>query len=76
MTDKEITIKWDTTLFLEQLSMMDISDMDTTQLKRFLQTHIDVKWDRENNILKPYLHVSSQGVMDKVWGNIPKQWRV
>ena len=42
MTDKEITIKLDTTDLLKQLNGLDVSNMDSNDLKKYIKEHIEV----------------------------------
>lgn len=42
MTEKDITIKWDTTDLLRQLNMLEVSNMNANDLKMFIKTHLEV----------------------------------
>ena len=76
MTDKEITIKLDTTDLLKQLNKLDVSNMDSNDLKKYIKEHIEVI-PIENDVWKVSLNILPKNKdRDKVWGNIPKQWRV
>ena len=76
MTEKEITIKLDTTDLLKQLNGLDVSNMDSNNLKKYIKEHIEVI-PIENDIWKVSLNILPKNKnRDKVWENIPKQWRV
>ena len=76
MTDKEITIKLDTTDLLKQLNRLDVSNMDSNDLKKYIKEHIEVI-PIENDIWKVSLNILPKNKdKDEVWENIPKQWRV
>lgn len=76
MTEKEITIKLDTTDLLKQLNRLDVSNMDSNDLKKYIKEHIEVI-PIENDIWKVSLNILPKNKdKDKVWENIPKQWRV
>lgn len=76
MTDKEITIKLDTTDLLKQLNGLDVSNMDSNDLKRYIKEHIEVI-QIENDIWKVSLNMLPKNKKrDEIWEKIPKQWRV
>ena len=76
MTEKEITIKLDTTDLLKQLNGLDVSNMNSNDLKKYIKEHIEVI-PIENDIWKVSLNIlPKNNDRDKVWENIPKQWRV
>ena len=76
MTEKEISIKLDTTDLLKQLNRLDVSNMDSNDLKKYIKEHIEVI-PIENDIWKVSLNILPKNKdKDKVWENIPKQWRV
>jgi len=76
MTDKEITIKLDTTDLLKQLNRLDVSNMDSNDLKKYIKEHIEVI-PIENDVWKVSLNILPKNKdKDEVWENIPKQWRV
>ena len=76
MTDKEITIKLDTTDLLKQLNGLDVSNMDSNDLKKYIKEHIEVI-PIENDIWRVSLNMLPKNKdRNKVWENIPKQWRV
>ena len=76
MTEKEITIKLDTTDLLKQLNRLDVSNMDSNDLKKYIKEYIEVI-PIENDIWKVSLNILPKNKdKDKVWENIPKQWRV
>lgn len=76
MIEKEITIKLDTTDLLKQLNRLDVSNMDSNDLKKYIKEHIEVI-PIENDIWKVSLNILPKNKdKDKVWENIPKQWRV
>ena len=76
MTEKEITIKLDTTDLLKQLNRLDVSNMDSNDLKKYIKEHIEVI-PIENDVWKVSLNILPKNKdKDEVWENIPKQWRV
>ena len=76
MTEKEITIKLDTTDLLKQLNRLDVSNMNSNDLKKYIKDHIEVI-PIENDIWKVSLNILPKNKdRDAVWENIPKQWRV
>ena len=76
MTEKEISIKLDTTDLLKQLNGLDVSNMDSNDLKKYIKEYIEVI-PIENDIWKVSLNILPKNKdKDKVWENIPKQWRV
>ena len=56
MTEKEITIKLDTTDLLKQLNRLDVSNMDSNDLKKYIKEHIEVI-PIENDIWKVSLNI-------------------
>ena len=76
MTEMEITIKLDTTDLLKQLNRLDVSNMDSNDLKKYIKEHIEVI-PIGNDVWRVYLNILPKNKKrDEVWENIPKQWRV
>ena len=60
-------IKFDLTRLSEQLNRINVSNMDESELRRYLKTYLDTKWDRETNTIMLYLRWPSSSREMKHW---------
>ena len=63
----QVDIQFDLTRLSEHLNRIPVHNMDESELRRYLRTYLDTKWDRETNTIILYLRFPSTSREMKHW---------